>query len=121
MVLPSDVKAIIDTTLTDAEVQAYIDGAQELVTSVLSGSTMTDNLLKEITRWLAAHMLASTREQQLASAGAGSAKAVFQGQTGIGLNGTMYGQHVKVLDYTGALAALGNRGSAYVMAIESFV
>jgi len=116
-VLVSDVKAILDTSLSDADIQAYITGSTALVTSVLGSSSLSDDLIMEITRWLTAHMIASTREQQLSSAGAGSAKAVFQGVTGMGLDSTLYGQQVKILDTTGAMAALSGKGHATLWAI----
>jgi hypothetical protein len=118
MVTPSNVKAILPTDLTDEDLQAFIDGATELVTATLAGA-LSDSLTKEITCWLTAHMLASTREQQMASAGAGGATVKYQGVYGLGLDGTMYGQHVKILDTTGKLAALGGKGSAYIFAVES--
>jgi len=117
MVTPTEVKAILTTTLSDSDIQAFIDGATAVVDQSSVSTTLATTLVKEITRWLAAHMIASTREQQLSSAGAGSAKAVFQGVTGMGLDSTMYGQHVKVLDSTGILASLG-KTKPFLMAVE---
>ena len=118
MVNPSDVKSIIPTKMKDEDIEAFILGATELVNATLTGSPTTP-LRKEIIRWLTAHMIAGTREQQLVSAGAGSATATFQGVFGLGLDGTMYGQQVKLLDTPGKLAALSGKGNAYIHAIRS--
>jgi len=116
----TEVKQIIDTDLSDTIVDAFIAGATELVTEVLgSDTTITDTLKEEIERWLTAHMLASTRVQQLASGKAGPAAAVYQGKTGMKLESTMYGQTVMTLDSTGKFAALGGK-SAMIYAVPSW-
>jgi len=114
------VKQIIDTDLTDTEIEAFIAGATEVVTEIVGSDTsLSSDLKTEIERWLTAHMIASTREQQLSKAKAGPAEATFQGKTGLGLDGTMYGQTVKVLDTTGKFAALGGKGAS-MTAVRSF-
>lgn len=113
-----DVKAILETALSDEDIGAYINGATELVNNTLSA--LPEALKNEIVRWLSAHLIASTREQQIAKATAGPASVTFQGSTGLGLDSTQYGQQVKVLDYTGGLASLG-RVKASLFAVESFV
>lgn len=116
----SDVKQIIDTDLADAVVDGYISGATEVVTELLgSDSSISSELKTEIERWLTAHMIASTREQQLTEAKAGPASAKFQGRTGMGLDATLYGQQVKAMDTTGKLAALGGK-KASMTAIPSW-
>jgi len=116
----AEVKQIISTDLADSIIEAFIAGATELVTEVIGTSTaITTALKKEIERWLTAHMLASTREQQLVSGGAGGATATYQGKTGMRLESTMYGQQVLVLDTTGGFATLGGK-SAKITAITSF-
>jgi len=117
-ILPDDIRAILETDIEDSSLNAYIKGATELVKSAI-GATMPEALRDEIIRWLAAHLIASTREQQLQSAKAGSAEAVFQGITGLGLDSTQYGQQAKALDFTGGLAALG-KVPAKLWAIGSF-
>jgi hypothetical protein len=116
----SEVKEIIDTDLSDTIVNAYISGATALVDKVLEDDTeISDDLAEEIERWLAAHMIAATRERQLESASAGSASAKFQGVTGKGLESTLYGQMVLSLDPTGRFASLGLK-RAVMTAITSF-
>ena len=114
------VKVIIDTDLADSIVDAYISGATELVTEAIGSNTsLSDDLKAEIERWLAAHLIASTRVRQLVSGEAGGAKAVYQGKTGMGLESTLYGQQVLILDASGSFASLGGK-SAKITAITSF-
>ena len=116
----TEVKQIIDTDLSDTIVDAYIAGATELVTEVIGSNTsLSDTLKEEIERWLSAHMIAATRERPLVSGEAGGAKAVYQGKAGMGLESTLYGQQVMVLDTSGSFAALGGK-SAKMTAITSF-
>lgn len=106
----SDVKQIIETTLEDSVIDGYIAGATEVVTEVLgSVTTISSELKTEIERWFTAHLIASTREQQLTEAKAGSASAKFQGKTGMRLDATLYGQQVLIMDTTGNFAALGGK------------
>lgn len=115
-----EVKEILDTSLTDAQITGFISGATALVDEVLgSDTTISDDLKTEIERWLTAHMIASTREQQLQSGEAGGAKAVFQGKTGVRLESTFYGQTALMLDSTGKLAATGGK-AASTYAVTSF-
>lgn len=110
MVTPIQVRQIIETELTDEIITSYIDSASALVDSILTD--IPTSLSDEIKRWLTAHFIACTRERQPQSAEAGPANITFQGETGFGLDATLYGQQVKVLDYTGRLASLGLRKAA---------
>jgi len=119
-VTAAEVKQIIDTDLADEVVDAFILGANHTVTEVLGDDTnLSDGHKKEIERWLAAHLIAATREQQIQKAGAGGANVTYQGQTGMGLEATLYGQQCIRLDTTGKLAALGAK-RAKITAITSF-
>ena len=120
-VTAAEVKMIIDTDLTDLVVDAFILGANVTVTEVLGSDTsITDAHKKEIERWLAAHLLAATREQQTQKAGAAGASITYQGQTGMGLNSTLYGQQVLALDTTGKMAGAMSKQRASISAVESF-
>ena len=117
----TEVGQIIDVgDLTEAEVNAFISGANALVSEVIgSDTTLTDTLKAEIERWLAAHLMAATRRRQLVSGQAGSAKAVYQGKTGMGLESTLYGQAVMTMDSTGKFSSLGGK-SATMVAVASW-
>jgi hypothetical protein len=105
----SEVKDIIDTTLADSIIDSYIAGAVSMLDAAYAGKTVSVELRKEVERWVTAHLIASTREQQLTEAKAGSASAKFQGKTGVDLQSTFYGQNAKILDTTGTLAGLGGK------------
>lgn len=101
-----EVKAILDgTTLTDDVITSYITSASAMVNNLLINKNLTATILKEIERWLTAHMIVSTRERQAKRQEAGSAKIEYFGRAGLGLDSTTYGQMVKSLDSTGILAS----------------
>jgi hypothetical protein len=113
----AEVKLIIETTLTDPSIQAFINGASLHVTQVLS-TTLSEEVLTEIEKWLTAHMIASTRERMAKSEEAGGAKISYLGKDGTGLEQTPYGQMVLSLDTTGAFKLLeGKRKNVSFMAI----
>ena len=105
--LSENLKNIIDPELSDTIVEAYINSATRLIDTAFTDGVLGEEILTEIEMWLAAHMIASTREQQTAEAKAGQTSVKYQGQTGLGLDSTMYGQTVKILDTTQRLADLG--------------
>jgi hypothetical protein len=99
------VKQIIDTDLSDAIVEAYIQAANITITEVLgSDTTITSDHKEELERWLSAHLISATRERQASKEGAGGASITYEGITGKGLEATMYGQQVLAMDSTGKLA-----------------
>lgn len=119
---PVQVKEILDTDLEDSVVEAFIKGASYTIDEVFSGNAdLSADHLTELERWLSAHLIAATREQQISKAGGGPGISVtYQGLTGKGLEATMYGQQVMALDTTGRLrTALMNR-RASLSAITSF-
>jgi hypothetical protein len=116
-VTATEVKGIIDTDLTDDAVNIYITSANVMVDNVLS--TSDTPILKEIERWLTAHMIASTKERQAKSEEAGGAKINYAGYYGDMLSSTSYGQQVMMLDVSGKFANLGKK-AAMIFAIKSF-
>lgn len=117
----ADVKEILDTSLTDATIETFISAASMTVSKYLDGvSSLTALQLKEIERWLAAHLIACSREKQVKSEAAGDASVSYQGVTGSGLDATLYGQQVKLLDTSGILAAQVGRRAASIYAVTSF-
>lgn len=117
-VTAKEVKMILDnSSLSDPIVDTYILGANALVNSTLG--TGTTDLLKEIERWMAAHMISVTRERMAKKEGAGGALIEYTGEYKGGLDSSPYGQMVKTLDTTGAMATLGLK-SANSYAVKSF-
>jgi len=103
-VTATEVKAILeDTALTDLAVDAYIVSANAMVNEIMA-TTDTSDLLKELERWLTAHMIAISKERQTIKEEAGTAKATYANIYGQGLKATSYGQMVLSLDTSGAFA-----------------
>ena len=106
-VTATEVKAILDDSeLTDAQVDVFITSANTFVTDALTAASLTVATMKEIERWLTAHMIASTRERQIKKAGAGGADVEYTGYWSTGLNGTSYGQMAVSLDTSKTLEAM---------------
>lgn len=119
-VTANDVRAILnETELSDAIIETYISSANVLVDQVLSYTSLSANVLREIERWLTAHMIVLSRERLTREEGAGGAKVVYMGVDGKGLEATPYGQMVLELDTTGKLAALASK-HAWIKTIRSF-
>jgi len=117
-VIPSEVKEIITTELTDLD--AFIAAANTIVEDNLVGKGLSTARLKEIERWLAAHFTAMKED---------SARVVEEevresrnrygentrGVLGEGLKLTRYGQQAMVLDTTGALIALNSTPARFTV------
>lgn len=103
-----EVKEILDTALTEGEIAPFITAANLIVTDMLSSSALSTAMLKEIERWLAAHFVA-IRDPRISREKTEEAEATYHGKSDMGLNHTSYGQQVRLLDTTGAMANLGKR------------
>jgi len=113
-VTQGEVEAIIETDVAD--LLPFIVMADLLVTEKLAGLGLSDDMLKEITRWLSAHFVA-IRDPRAKQEKTGEAAATFfLGKEGTGLNSTPYGQQALLADITGTLSGLG-KGIASVKAI----
>lgn len=108
-VVAADVTAIIDTKLTDAEIDIYITSANVFVTDALGTKGLSNEVLKEIERWTTAHFIAVSRERSALKEEAGSAKVEYSGDYGKDFDSTLYGQTAQSLDSSGTLAARGNK------------
>lgn len=116
----TEVKQIITTTMTDADVDVFIAAANRLVTDLIGSSTeLSDAQRKDIEWWVTAHLIASTREHQPQAEGAGDAKITYQGSTAMGLDSTYYGQTAQVLDTTGIMAAKLGKQAIAITAVTS--
>jgi hypothetical protein len=117
----AEVKEILETDLSNSVIETFILAANLTVTELLGSNTdISDAQRTEIERWLAAHLIAATKEKQAKAEKAGEASITYQGETGMGLDGTMYGQQVKLLDTTGILAATVGKRKPSLTAITSF-
>ena len=117
-----DVKNILDeTTLSDVILTAYVNSANVFVTAALTGKGLSDAVMEEIEKWIAAHMVTITRERVAREEGAGGAFIKYAGVWGAGLASTSYGQMAINLDTSNTLQALSEgKRTATSRAIISF-
>ena len=122
-VTATEVKQIIDTSRADAVVDVFIGAANITITEILGDDdTLSTAQLKEIERWLSAHLMAATLEPQKKSESVKDASISYQGNiiSGTGLMSTFYGQQVALLDTSGKLAANVGKRAASILAVTSF-
>jgi hypothetical protein len=100
-IIASDITAIMDVDVTIADLSPFITAAAQ-ITDEWCG-TLTDAQLKEVQRWLAAHLVA-IRDMRPASEKAGSVSVNYQYKLGMNFACTMYGQQAMMLDVSGGLA-----------------
>lgn len=121
-VVANEVKEILDTSLTNARVDVFINAANLTITKYLGSSTdLSAEEKKEIERWFTAHLIATGPELQASQEEVlGETSIKYQGKTGMGLEATLYGQQCLVLDTTGTLAAKLGKKKATITAVTSF-
>lgn len=108
-VTASEVGEIISTDLTDAQVAAFINSANAIIQENMLEAGMSANILTQIELWLAAHLVAISDQREQSVSLRDGAVTYQSPRLGLGLDGTMYGQQVKVLDYSGILSGLGQK------------
>ena len=101
-----EVRAVIDSDLS-IDVSFYMNSASIVVDRIVRkatrlGITIPDDELKLIETYLSAHFYA-LKELQYSEKATGRARGVYQGQTGMGFNSTLWGQMAVELDPTGEL------------------
>lgn len=104
---PALVRGINGEIGTDADLNPFIDAANELVTEKCTTSGYSNARLELIERWLSAHYHCvdsprASRER------VGSITVEPQGKVDIGLDNSLYGQMAMRLDTAGNLAAMNN-------------
>lgn len=122
-----EVVEIMDNcNLSSTVITTYINAANILLNSIFGisnpeeeSSEQETDLYKEMERWLAAHMIASTRFRIASLEQVGDAKVEYIGKFGMGLDSTPYGQTLKMLDTSGELAA-ADKKKASIYAIPQF-
>ena len=116
-----DVKAIMDNcTTADATVTIFITTANAIINKVFANdTTMTEDLLTEMEKWLAAHLISSTVFRTTSEEKLGDASLKYTGEWGKKLESTPYGQMVLILDSSGLMANAGKM-SATITAVNEF-
>jgi len=108
-----DVKKIIDTDLSESEIEIFIETASDLVDDLIG--IYAAARLEKIELWLSAHFLAMSLEPQPQSEAAGQTSVTYQGQSAMRLDATRYGQMVGMLDTQGALSDAGKPSASFVV------
>ena len=126
MITPAYVREVINTSLTDDEINGLISAAVAMVNTALNGCSIANETMTEIQRWLAAHFIAikgslssvgsSTAgivEEKIGDASvkyADSTKTSYTTTTSMAnLKSTMWGQTAISFDPTGRLASIGGK------------
>jgi len=102
MVTSAEVKAIVDTSITD--LSSFIDTADLIVREDLLDKGLSNHRLRQIELYLAAHFTVLTDEKGgVVSERAGQASESYRRFEGDGLESTRYGMQAIALDTTKTL------------------
>ncbi len=96
---------VISTTLSNEQVNAFINMSHTLVDARLANCGLSDALLMQIELLLAAHFVA-LRDPRPQQEKFDEYSVTYQGTSGQGLSATQYGQQALALDVSGRLAGL---------------
>jgi hypothetical protein len=102
LVTDLEVKTILETSI---DTTPFITTADLVVTENLASSGYSVARLKQIELYLAAHFTC-VRERQLKVESVNKSSNTYQGDTGKGLDSSLYGQQVQMLDNLSILAEL---------------
>ncbi|MDH7554331.1 MAG: hypothetical protein QHH74_11810 [Spirochaetota bacterium] len=81
--------------------------------------TISDDLLREIQKYYAAHIIASTTQRMSSEEKVGEAQIKYIGKWDVGFNSTPYGQLLLGLDSSGLIAQSAKK-AASIYAVKSF-
>lgn len=109
---PEQVRTLVQTTLTDEQIEGVIDDAVLLAGPCIEN--LGEDRQRAIVKYIAAHLIATTgrggESSTLTSRKLGDASRSYaRAQLGRDLAGTALGQQAIMLDPTGCLANLGLR------------
>lgn len=117
-VTPDEVKEIFDTAVAAPVIEAFITTANTFIDANLSDSGLSEVMLTEIEKYLAAHFLCLRDPRAKSENIAGEYSVTYQvSQGGIygisGLASSEYGQTALALDTTGTLGRLNQRRATF--------
>lgn len=105
----TEIKIIMDTALEDSEVTSIIGYANRMVTNIIGGEGLTDEVLTDIETYLSAHLIAIGKERQATEEKVKDFTIKFTGKYGEFLKMTSFGHQVLMLDTTGNFANMGKQ------------
>lgn len=118
-VTATDIRAIMDTSLQDSEIEVYIPMSETILNSILSGYTIDDSVMDLLITWVTAHLISISKDRQAQQEKAGTASITYTGKYEMNFTMTSYGQMAITLDPTGELAN-AHKMKASVTAVKSF-
>ena len=108
---PSDVKIVVDTDLSDSDVQAFLDDASLIVDEFASALDGDGARSKAVEKYFAAELLAS-RDPRAESASAGGTRVDYQRKDGEGFFQSDHGEKADRLSGDLLRETLEQEGSA---------
>jgi hypothetical protein len=94
---------VFNSSLSPEQLETWAEVASDLVDEIAAADgSIADDRLRRIETQLAAHF-ASAQDQRISETDRQSASVSYQGETGMDLDGTKYGQTAKLLDPTDTL------------------
>lgn len=106
-VTAAEVKEGFETDLIDSEIDAWVNTATELVDDIEDEDSSIDSTrLKQIELALTRHF-ASAQDPRMERERVADVTLTHQGDTGMRIDSTTYGQQAAMLDPTGILASTG--------------
>ena len=97
------INGVFDSSLSKTQLETWAEVASDLVDEVAAANgSVADERLRRIETQLAAHF-ASSQDQRISETDRQSVSVSYQGETGMDLDGTKYGQTAKLLDSTNTL------------------
>lgn len=97
----------VSKKLSNADLDAYIEIANPIVTELCTNSGYTDERLEKIERYLSAHFLC-VNYPRTTFTGISTLQASTEHKVDLGLRNTRYGQAAIFIDTAGNLAAVDN-------------
>ena len=113
-ILPADADTTVNLSPFIKAASQLVDRVSARASATGSNVSVSDDELKEIERWLTAHLFC-IRDRLPSERKIGDATDKYQGKTDMGLDATTYGQQAKMLDPTGELARLASNKKPFVM------
>lgn len=118
----SDVQNLMqDTTIDSTYITNILTTVDRILTKVYEyyGGVIGDDLLTEIQKYYAAHIIASTTQRITSEEKVGEAQIKYIGKWDVGFNATPYGQLLLALDISGLIAKSAMK-AASIYAVKSF-
>lgn len=111
-VTPAEVKEILETDLTDPQIQSWIDIASKVIDRYAAQCALADSdTLAMLEKLLTAHYISAVveRDKSLTARSFGDSSESYMAVSGEGLKASPYGQQMLALDPCGILIDFGKR------------